>query len=124
MILLVKVILNILWKGRKNMLKHVDENNFEKEIIDAKKVILVDFFATWCGPCQLLGPILEKISNSRAEFDIAKVDVDQAQELAIKYGIEVVPTMLIFKDGQVMQTIEGVRSEEEIVSEVSKYMED
>ena len=123
MILLVKVILNILWKGRKNMLKHVDENNFEKEIIDAKKVILVDFFATWCGPCQLLGPILEKISNSRAEFDIAKVDVDQAQELAIKYGIEVVPTMLIFKDGQVMQTLEGVRSEEEIVSEVSKYME-
>ena len=124
MILLVKVILNILWKGRKNMLKHVDENNFKKEIIDAKKVILVDFFATWCGPCQLLGPILEKISNSRAEFDIAKVDVDQAQELAIKYGIEVVPTMLIFKDGQVMQTLEGVRSEEEIVSEVSKYMED
>ena len=106
------------------MLKHVDENNFKKEIIDAKKVILVDFFATWCGPCQLLGPILEKISNSRAEFDIAKVDVDQAQELAIKYGIEVVPTMLIFKDGQVMQILEGVRSEEEIVSEVSKYMED
>ena len=124
MTLLVKVILNILQKGMKNMLKHVDENNFKKEIIDAKKVILVDFFATWCGPCQLLGPILEKISNSRAEFDIAKVDVDQAQELAIKYGIEVVPTMLIFKDGQVMQTLEGVRSEEEIVSEVSKYMED
>ena len=106
------------------MLKHVDENNFEKEIIDAKKVILVDFFATWCGPCQILGPILERIGNSRAEFDIAKVDVDQAQELAIKYGIEVVPTMLIFKDGQVMQKLEGVRSEEEIVSEFSKYMED
>ena len=106
------------------MLKHVDEMNFKKEVLEAKRIVLVDFFTTWCGQCQILGPILEKISNSRAEFDIAKVDVDQAQELAIKYGIEVVPTMLIFKDGQVMQTLEGVRSEEEIVSEVSKYMED
>ena len=105
------------------MLKHVDENNFKKEIIDAKKVILVDFFATWCGPCQLLGPILEKISNSRVEFDIAKVDVDEASELAIKYGIELVPTMIIFKDGKVMKTLEGVKSENEIIDEVSKYME-
>lgn len=106
------------------MLKHVDEKNFEKEIIGAEKVVLVDFFATWCGPCQILGPILEKISNSRAEFDIAKVDVDEAPELAIKYGIEVVPTMIIFKDGKVMKTLEGVKSENEIIDEVSKYMEE
>ena len=84
------------------MLKYVDENNFENEILEGKKVILVDFFATWCGPCQILGPILEKIGDSRADFDIAKVDVDKAQKLAIKYGIEVVPTMLIFKDGKVV----------------------
>lgn len=106
------------------MLKHVDEMNFKKEVLEVKRIVLVDFFATWCGPCQILGPILEKISNSRGEFDIAKVDVDEASELAIKYGIEVVPTMMIFKDGQVMKTLEGVKSENEIIDEIAKYMEE
>lgn len=72
----------------------------------------------------MLGPVLERIGNSRADFDIAKVDVDQSQELAFKYGIEVVPTMLIFKNGQVMNTLEGFRSESEIVEEMAKYMEE
>ena len=106
------------------MLKHVNENNFEEEVLNSKKAVLVDFFATWCGPCQMLGPVLERIGNSRADFDIAKVDVDQSQELAFKYGIEVVPTMLIFKIGQVMNTLEGFRSESEIVVEMAKYMEE
>ncbi len=106
------------------MLKHVDENNFEEEVLNSKKAVLVDFFATWCGPCQMLGPVLERIGNSRADFDIAKIDVDQSQELAFKYGIEVVPTMLIFKNGQVMNTLEGFRSESEIVEEMAKYMEE
>ena len=105
------------------MLKHIDENNFKKEVLEAKGVVLVDFFATWCGPCQMLGPVLEKIANSRAEFDIAKIDVDQMSELAVEYGVEVVPTMVIFKDGKVMKTREGCRSENEIIEEVSKYME-
>ena len=98
--------------------------NFKKEVLEAKRIVLVDFFTTWCGPCQILGLILEKISNSRGEFDIAKVDVDEASELAIKYGIEVVPTMMIFKDGQVMKTLEGVKSENEIIDEIAKYMEE
>lgn len=105
------------------MLKHVSEENFEKEVIDSKGLILVDFFATWCGPCQMLGPVLERIGNSRAEFDIAKVDIDQAQNLALKYEVEVVPTMVIFKDGKVVDKIEGFMSESEIVEEMSKYME-
>ena len=90
------------------MLKHVDENNFEEEVLNSKKAVLVDFFATWCGPCQMLGPVLERIGNSRA----------------FKYGIEVVPTMLIFKNGQVMNTLEGFRSESEILEEMAKYMEE
>ena len=105
------------------MLKHINEENFEEEVLRSKDAILVDFFATWCGPCQMLGPVLEKIANSRADFNIAKIDVDQMPELAIKYGVEVVPTMVIFKDGKVMKTMEGVRSENEIVDEMSKYME-
>lgn len=106
------------------MLKHVNEENFKKEVIDSKGLILVDFFATWCGPCQMLGPVLERIGNSRAEFDIAKVDIDQAQNLALKYEVEVVPTMVIFKDGKVVDKIEGFMSESEIVEEMSKYMEE
>ena len=106
------------------MLKHVSEENFEKEVIDSKGLILVDFFATWCGPCQMLGPVLERIGTSRAEFDIAKVDIDQAQNLALKYEVEVVPTMVIFKDGKVVDKIEGFMSESEVVEEMSKYMEE
>jgi len=104
------------------MLKHVNSQNFNEEVINSERVILVDFFATWCGPCQMLGPILEKISNSRAEFDVAKIDVDDAQELAIKYGIETVPTMLVFKDGEVKETLNGLMAPEIIVEKVSKYI--
>ena len=104
------------------MLKHVNEENFESEVINQKGLVLVDFFATWCGPCRMLGPVLEKISNSRAEFDIAKIDIDQAQKLAYKYNIEVVPTMIIFKDGNPVNRMEGFLDENQIMNEMSKYM--
>ena len=105
------------------MLKHINEDNFKTEVLESEKVTLVDFFATWCGPCQMLAPVLEKISNSRANFDIAKIDVDQLPDLAVEYGVEVVPTMVIFKNGKVMNKFEGFKSESEIVEEVSKYMD-
>src|SRR5574344_137033 len=98
------------------MLKHVKASNFESEVLNSQKPILVDFFATWCGPCQMLGPVLEKISNSRADFDIAKINIDESQDLAIEYGIEVVPTMVIFKQGKHVETITGLMNAEEIVS--------
>ena len=102
------------------MLKHINEDNFKTEVLESEKVTLVDFFATWCGPCQMLAPVLEKISNSRANFDIAKIDIDQLPDLAVEYGVEVVPTMVIFKNGKVMNKFEGFKSESEIVEEVSK----
>lgn len=105
------------------MLKHINEDNFKTEVLESEKVTLVDFFATWCGPCQMLAPVLEKISNSRANFDIAKIDVDQLPDLAVEYGVEVVPTMVIFKNGKVMNKFEGFKSESEIIEEVSKYMD-
>lgn len=104
------------------MLKHVNKENFENEILKSNGPILVDFFATWCGPCQMLGPVLEKISNSRAEFDIAKINIDDSQELARKYGIEVVPTMVIFKEGKPVGKIVGYADENRIVNEMSKFM--
>ena len=105
------------------MIKKVDSNNFENEILNSEKVVLVDFFATWCGPCQMLAPILEKISNSRAEFDIAKVNIEDSQNLAIKYGIEVVPTMVIFKKGVPVKTFSGLMNAEEIVSNINEFID-
>jgi len=104
------------------MLKYVDGNDFEKEVLNSSKVVLVDFYATWCGPCSILAPILEKVAEKRDEFDIVKIDIDENKELAYQYEIMVVPTMVIFKDGQVVNEIEGVLSEEEILSSIEKYI--
>ena len=91
-----------------------------KELIDSERPVLIDFFATWCGPCNMLSPILENISNTRADFNIAKVNIDELRDLAIDYEVEVVPTLLIFKNGKVVGRIEGLVSEEEIVNKVQE----
>ena len=104
------------------MLKHVNKNNFENEVLKSDKIILVDFFATWCGPCQMLGPVLERLANEQSDFDIAKVDVDEAQDIAIQYGIQVVPTMIVFKDGNVLERMEGFCDKGEILDKLSKYI--
>lgn len=104
------------------MIKHINKNNFQDEVLNSKRPVLVDFFATWCGPCQMLSPVLEKISNSRAEIGIAKIDIDKSMELARKYNIEVVPTMIIFKDGKAVKQVEGFYSENEIMSLIEQYI--
>ena len=101
------------------MLKHVNEN-FEKEVLESKKPVLVDFYATWCGPCNMIAPILEKIGKEREDFDIAKVDIDNNIEIAEKYDIQVVPTMLLFKNGEVIAQSVGAMPEEEIIRFVEK----
>lgn len=103
------------------MIKYIDETNFKTEVLESKNAVLVDFFATWCGPCIMLSPVLERISNTRADFDIVKVDIDKLRDLAIDYDIEVVPTILIFKNGNVVHRIEGFVSEEEIISTMLEY---
>ena len=102
------------------MIKHINKENFKTEILYSTEPILVDFFATWCGPCNMLSPILENISNTRADFNIAKVNIDELRDLAIDYEVEVVPTLLIFKNGKVVGRIEGLVSEEEIVNKVQE----
>jgi thioredoxin 1 len=104
------------------MLKHVDRSNFENEVIKSNKVILVDFFATWCPPCKMLSPVLEKIASSRAEFDVAKVNIDENNDIAGKYNIEVVPTMLVFKEGKVVDKMVGYMNENDITNTVNKYI--
>ena len=103
------------------MLKKVNKENFESEVLKLDKVILVDFYATWCGPCQMLGPILEEIAGEKQDFDIAKINIDENQELAIENEIEVVPTMLIYKNGQVVERVEGLLSKSQILNKIEKY---
>ena len=102
------------------MLKHVNQENFESEVLKSKTPILVDFFATWCGPCRMLGPVLEKISNSRAGFDIAKVDIDGARDLALKYGIEVVKTEYL--DGNVKIETKEIKNLTNNIEEEEKIL--
>lgn len=104
------------------MLKHVNLEDFEEEVLNSSKVILVDFFATWCGPCKMLSPILEEISEIKENFDIAKIDIDENTELAEKYGIESVPTMIIFKDGEILNRIVGLYGKNEIIEMIEKYL--
>lgn len=105
------------------MLKHVNSNEFTKEVLENKKAVLVDFYASWCPPCKMLAPILEKISTSRAEFDIAKVNIDENQDLAMEYKIEVVPTMLVFKNGKPVNKIVGLMEEKKLVDLMLNYAE-
>lgn len=104
------------------MIDHLSKVEFEDKVIKSDKVALVDFFATWCGPCQMLAPVLEKIAEERKDFNIYKIDIDEEMELAIKYSVEVVPTMIIFKNGNPVGRLEGFHDKSSLIEEVSKYL--
>lgn len=98
----------------------LNKENFENEVLNSNKLTVVDFFATWCGPCQMLAPVLEKLSKEQNDLNIFKVDIDESVELAIKYQVEVVPTLVIFKNGNPVKTLEGFRTEKELLEELNK----
>ena len=89
--------------------------NFEQEVINSKGPVLVDFWATWCGPCMRISPVLEKIAQDGI-IKVGKVNVDEQMQLAIKYRVEVIPTLLFFKDGQIKVQKHGYMDEQEIKS--------
>ena len=92
-----------------------NEENFEEEVIKSKETVIVDFYADWCGPCKIMSPIIDKIAEDGIEnLKIGKVNVDDNQELAEKFGIMSIPTILIFKNGDLSKSFVGVTSEDEI----------
>lgn len=94
----------------------INSNNFESEVINTDSVVLVDFWADWCGPCKMLAPILEDISNERKDIKICKVNVDEENELAIKYNIMSIPTIIAFKNGDIQKRVVGIQSKQAILS--------
>lgn len=94
----------------------ITTTNFEKEVINSEKPVLLDFWASWCGPCMMLGPIVEELAEERQDIVIGKVDVDEEEKLRDKYRIMSIPTLLFLKDGEVVNSLLGVHSKQEIIN--------
>lgn len=94
---------------------HVTKANFEELVVNSEKKVLLDFWAPWCGPCRELGPIVDALAEELTDVKVAKVNVDEERELAKRYRIFSIPTLVVIKDGQVVNKSVGVQSREEIL---------
>ena len=97
------------------MITKITKDNFENEIVIADKPVLVDFWASWCGPCRMLSPTIDEIAEEHPEIKVCKINIDDEAELAIRHGVMSVPTLMIFKNGEIAQTAVGVRPKDEIL---------
>lgn len=93
-----------------------NKNEFEEKVLNAEGRVLVDFFATWCGPCRMQSPILEAIVDENKEIKIAKVDIDKNRDLAMEYNIMSVPTLMLFENGNSIKEVLGLHSKEDLLT--------
>ena len=94
---------------------NINKNNFQNEIMNSEKPVLLDFWAPWCAPCRMLAPVVEEIANERADIKVGKINIDEQSELANKFGIMSIPTLVVMKNGKIVQQISGVRPKNAIL---------
>ena len=97
---------------------HIDKDNFHKEVLNSDKPVLLDFFASWCGPCRMVGPILDEIAEEREDIKVCKVNIDEQPELAHRYRIMTIPTLMVLKDGNVVEQSVGAKPKHQILAMV------
>jgi len=93
----------------------ITDSNFDEIILNADKPALVDFYAVWCGPCKMMSPIVDQIAEENDDIVVGKCDVDEAEELAMRFGIMSIPTLLVFKNGEMTKQFIGVTGKEDIL---------
>ena len=101
------------------MLRHIHSAS-EYDAAIKEGVVLVDFFATWCGPCKMLSPVLEEVANEKADLSVIKVDVDEASPLAARYAIQAVPTLILFKNGQQVDVRMGYQNKNQLLAFINQ----
>ena len=94
----------------------ITKENFQTEVLEATGTVLVDFWASWCGPCKMIGPIIDQIADERTDIKVGKINVDEEQELAVQFKVMSIPTLLVFKDGKVVNQSLGAKPKATILS--------
>lgn len=102
------------------MIKHIDKNEFKMEVLDETGIVVVDFFANWCGPCKMLTPVLEEVQEEVKDAKIVKVNVDENPELAVQYGVQSIPTIKMFVNGEVFHTSVGFQPKTALISMIEQ----
>lgn len=97
-------------------IEHADDSNFRRQVLEADGPVLVDFYADWCGPCRMLGPVLEELARENPGVRIIKVNVDNSPQAAVEYSIEAIPALRLFRGGQVVGRFDGLASKAELKS--------